>query len=139
MNRKSRLICIFFFIVCSLSHAVDWMPDAHLEQAIREALEIPDEIPIHPADMAALSHLVIIEHDIESLRGLEYAINLEFLHIGRGEVSDLTPLAELENLWALKLFGNPISDISPLSGLIGLRELHLGSSLISDLTPLVNL
>ena len=139
MNRKSRLIVIFFFIVCSVAHAVDWMPDANLEQAVHEALEIPDEIPIHPADMAALSHLLIIEHDIESLRGLEYAINLEFLHIGRGEVSDLTPLAELENLWALKLFGNPISDISPLAGLIGLRELRLGSSLISDLTPLANL
>ena len=119
--------------------AEEWMPDPALREAVREALDIPDEIPIHPADMAALSHLLIIEHDIESLRGLEYAINLEFLHIGRGEVSDLTPLAELENLWALKLFGNPISDISPLAGLIGLQELHLGNSLISDLTPLVNL
>ena len=141
---KKRIILIFIYLLSqfwnfSVSNAEDWMPDPNLRQAVREKLEIPDEIPIHPADMAALSHLVIIEHDIESLRGLEYAINLGFLHIGRGEVSDLTPLAELENLRVLKLFGNPISDISPLAGLIGLQELHLGGSLISDLTPLANL
>ena len=139
MNKKLGLICIFFLIVCSVAHAADWMPDANLEQTVREALEIPAGIPMLPADMAALSHLLIIEHDIRSLSGLEHAINLEFLHLGRSAVSDLTPLAGLENLWVLKLFGNPISDISPLAGLIGLQELHLGSSLISDLTPLANL
>ena len=139
MNKKSLLISIFLFIVCLQVYAADWMPDANLEQTVREALEIPAGIPMLPADMAALSHLLIIEHDIRSLSGLEHAINLEFLHLGRSEVSDLTPLAGLENLWILKLFGNPISDISPLAGLIGLRELHLGNSLVSDLTPLANL
>ncbi len=127
-----------------ITHAQDeevWMPDPNLRQTVREKLEFPDGIPMLPEDMAALSHLLIIEHNIniESLRGLEYAVNLEFVHIGRGEVSDLTPLAGLENLSVLKLFRNPISDISPLAGLIGLRELHLGNSLISDLTPLANL
>ena len=154
---------IFFFIVCSWSHAVDWMPDAHLERAVREALEIPDEIPIHPGDMTRLQNLLLIEieHDIRSLRGLEYAVNLEFLVIDRSEisdltplaglenlefldifsseVSDLTPLAGLENLRDLKLSNNRISDLTPLAGLIGLRELHLQTNLISDLTPLANL
>ena len=138
MNRKSRLICIFFFIVCSVAHAVDWMPDAHLEQAIREELEIPDGILMHKADMTGLYGLVI-EHDVKTLKGLEYAINLEILHLGRCEASDLTPLAELENLRFLKLFSNRISDISPLSGLIGLLELQLHTNLIFDLMPLANL
>ena len=131
-------MCLYLLITCGVaSTQVDWMPDAHLEQAVREELEIPDAIPIHPADMAGLSHLLIIEHNIESLSGLEYAVNLEFLHIGRGEVSDLTPLARLENLRVLKLFSNRITDLTPLTGLIGLQELHL--HLISDLTPLANL
>ena len=55
-----------------------------------------------PADIASLTHLVA-EHNIKSLKGLEYAINLEFLHIGRTEVSDLTPLAGLEKLSDLKV------------------------------------
>ena len=163
LHRFLFLGLIFFFIVCSLSYAADWMPDVHLEQAVRKALEIPDEIPIHPGDMPGLQNLFLreIEHDIRSLRGLEYAVNLKFLVIDRSEVSDLTPLAGLENLeflsvfrskvsdltpltgfknlWVLKLFGNPISDISPLAGLVGLQEIRLQSSLISDLTPLVNL
>ena len=149
-----------------ITHAqdeTDWMPDPNLRQAVREALEIPDEIPIHPGDMTGLQNLLLIEieHDIRSLKGLEHAVNLEFLAIGRSEVSDLTPLAGLrnleflsifrsevsdltplaglKNLWVLKLFENPISDISPLAGLIGLQELHLGNSLVSDLTPLANL
>ena len=137
----SLIIALFIGIniVYAQQDAADWMPDPNLRRAVREKLEIPDEIPIHLGDMPGLHDLLIIEHNIESLRGLEYAINLEFLHIGRGEVSDLTPLAGLENLRFLKLFENPISDLTPLAGLIGLQELHLGSSLISDLTPLVNL
>ena len=116
----------------------DWMPDAHLEQAVRERLEIPDEIPIHPGDMAELYGLVI-EHDVKFLKGLEHAINLEILHIGRCEVSDLTPLAELENLRMLKLFGNRISDLTPLAGLINLQVLQLQDNQIVDISPLAGL
>ena len=138
MNRKSGLIVIFFFIVCSLAHAADWMPDAHLERAVREVLEIPDELLMLPADMAALTHLDA-ERDIVSLKGLEYAINLEFLHISRAEVSDLTPLAGLENLHTLKLFANRISDITPLTGLINLRDLELQDNQIVNISPLAGL
>ena len=116
----------------------DWMPDAHLERAVREKLEIPDEIPMLPADMAAL-HGLVMEHDIESLRGLEHAINLEVLHIGRSEVSDLTPLAGLKNLRVLKLFANRISDITPLAGLINLEILELQDNQIVDISPLKGL
>ena len=116
----------------------DWMPDAHLEQAIREELEIPDTIPMLPEDMTALYGLVM-EHDIESLKGLEHAINLEVLHIGRSEVSDLTPLVGLENLRILKLFGNRISDITPLAGLIHLEFLELQDNQIVDISPLKGL
>ena len=118
--------------------AADWMPDAHLEQAVREKLEIPDELPMLPADMAGLYDLVT-EHDIESLRGLEHAINLRILHIGRSEVSDLTPLAGLENLRVLKLYSNRISDITPLTGLINLEVLELQENQIVDISPLKGL
>ena len=170
--RKSLWLQLFLVSVLGMlvyntfTYAEDaeaWMPDPNLRQAVREHLEIPDEIPIHLGDMPGLLNLFLreIAHDIRSLKGLEYAVNLkflvidtsqvsdltplaglenlEFLSIFRSEVSDLTPLAGLKNLWVLKLFENPISDISPLAGLIGLQELHLGNSLVSDLTPLANL
>ena len=37
----------------------DWMPDLALREAVREALDIPDEIPIHPGDMAGLHNLFL--------------------------------------------------------------------------------
>lgn len=141
----------------------DWMPDPNLRQAVREALDIPDEIPIHPGDMTELHNLFLIEieHGIRSLKGLEYAVNLrvlvvdtsevsdltplaglghlEFLSIVRSEVSDLTPLAGLENLRVLKLYRNRISDISPLAGLINLEVLQLQQNQIEDVTPLLKL
>ena len=116
----------------------DWIPDVHLEEAVREKLGIPDEISMLPADMAELYDLVM-EHDIESLRGLEHAINLRILFIVKSEVSDLTPLAGLENLRELKLFANRISDITPLAGLINLEVLELQDNQIVDISPLKGL
>ena len=165
---KKRIILILIYLLSqfwnfSVSNAEDWMPDPNLRQVVREKLEIPDKIPIHPGDMAGLHnlHLIEIEHDIRSLRGLEYAVNLKvlaivgsevsdlaplaglknlvFLAIVGSEVSDLAPLAGLENLRDLKLYSNRITDLTPLSGVIGLRELQLQNNLISDLTPLANL
>ena len=122
----------------SAEDAEDWMPDPALREAVREKLKIPNEIPILPEDMLELRALVT-EGDIESLKGLEHAINLVVLHIGRAEVSDLTPLARLENLHTLKLFANRISDITPLTGLINLRDLELQDNQIVDISPLAGL
>ena len=138
MNKKLRLIFILFFIVCSLSHAADWIPDPHLERAVREELQISEGIPMHPADMARL-HGLIAKHDIQRLKGLEHAINLKFLEINRCEVSDLTPLAGLENLQVLKFYNNRITDISPLAGLVNLRHLALQINQIVDISPLQGL
>ena len=138
MKKYYVLTLIFCLCLIPFVSAEDWLPDVHLEQAVRERLEIPDEIPMLPADMAELYDLVT-EHDIESLRGLEHAINLEFLHIGRSEVSDLTPLAGLENLRELKLYENNISDITPLAGLINLKVLQLQVNQIEDISPLAGL
>ena len=116
----------------------DWMPDPYLERAVRKNLGIPDTIPIHPTDMAGLNHL-IVEHDIQRLKGLEHAVNLGGLYVTRSEVSELTPLAGLENLQFLKLSHNRITDISPLSALVNLQFLELHHNQIVDISPLAGL
>ena len=70
--------------------AAEWMPDPALREAVREELDIPDGIPIHPGDMIGLHNLFVIEieHDIRSLKGLEYAVNLKVLVVDRSEVSE---------------------------------------------------
>ena len=118
--------------------AQKWMPDAHLEQAVREKFDIPDGIPMLPVDLTEL-HDLVIEGDIKSLKGLEHAINLNFLAIIKSEVSDLAPLAGLEKLRVLKLYNNWITDISPLAGLINLEVLQLQNNRVIDISPLTGL
>ena len=140
----STIMSIGLLLITSLgdiTHAQDkedWMPDPNLRQAIREKLGIPDEIPMLPEDMTGLYDLVT-EHDIESLRGLEYAVNLKVLVIDRSEVSDLTPLAGLENLESLSIIKSQVSDLTPLVGLENLRILKLYENRISDITPFADL
>ena len=120
----------------------DWMPDAILRHAISEKLGI-ETLTI--ADMQRLDHFVADGKfkadlkEIQSLKGLEYAINLKFLAINFTKVSDLTPLAGLENLRGLGLGYNRITDITPLAGLIHLQELNLQHNQISDTSPLKGL
>ena len=139
------LISVMTIFVYNTSvHAEDaeeWMPDPALREAVREALEIPDRIPMHPGDMAGLHNLFLIEieHEIRSLKGLEYAVNLRVLVIDRSEVSDLTPLAGLENLISLSIVKSAVSDLTPLVGLENLRVLKLYENRISDITPLAGL
>jgi len=54
-------------------------------------------------------------------------------------ISDITPIAELEKLGALDLSKNKISDISPLKNLRNLQILHLNDNKISNLNSLSEL
>ena len=141
MYKRLYSLIIALFIGINIAYAQDeaiWMPDPHLQRAVREELQIPDGIPIHPADMKGLDAL-IAEHDIQRLKGLEHAVNLRGLRIERSEISDLAPLAGLENLQALRLNYNRITDISPLSGLVNLQRLQLHNNQIVDISPLAGL
>ena len=128
-----------YYAIVSAQDAEEWMPDENLRQVVRNKLGTPDGTPMLPEDMTGLYDLLVIEHDIESLKGLEYAVNLEFLVIDRSEVSDLTPLAGLENLESLAIVRSEVSDLTPLAELKNLRVLKLYSNHISELTPLTGL
>ena len=120
----------------------EWMPDPNLRHAISEALDV-DTLTI--ADMQHLDHFAADGkfktdlREIESLKGLEHAINLKSLAIVHMKVSDLTPLSELENLRDLKLGYNKITDTTPLAGLVNLEVLILSSNPITDISPLKGL
>ncbi len=56
-----------------------------------------------------------------------------------GQITDLTPLADLENLERLHLSGTQVSDLTPLTGLTNLESLILRGTQVSDLQPLAGL
>ena len=127
------------------------IPDAVLRRTLEEQLGKEEGVPITRGDMANLSSLAV--EGVYQLTGLEHAINLESLTStnrpldsppeelgsGLGWGLDVAPLAGLESLTSLHLFGHDISDLSPLAGLSSLTSLHLGQNAISDLTPLAGL
>ena len=135
-------LCVFviFGIASGVTSAQDeWMPDLNLRQAVRVALELPDDTPLTQLVMNQLIGLDAADSQITDLTGLEHAINLTWLSLGGNEIRNLRPLAGLNQLETLYLWVNPISDISPLANLIQLRDLDLGGCEISDIMPLATL
>ena len=114
------------------------IPDANLRTAIKAALGKPSGAPITQAEMKTLNHLWDRNVDITDLTGLEFAINLTSLNLS-GNITDLSPLAELNNLTELILSSNNITDLSPLAGLNNLTWLSLWDNNITDLSPLAGL
>ena len=134
-----RLRTLIFLLCILCNHAYGetaWMPDENLQRVVREGLGVEELLK---ADMKRLLGIVSFDDDITNLRGLEHAVNMDFLHISGGQISDLTPLANLKNLRTVKLYNQNISDLTPLAGLINLEELQVHDNPISDLTPLMSL
>ena len=75
------------------------IPDANLRAVIEKALDKPDAATITAADMATLTDLSATEAKIRDLIGLEFAVNLTVLVLNDNQSSDLSPLAEINQLW----------------------------------------
>lgn len=115
------------------------IPDPNLRAAVRDALNLSAGVPITCTAMRLLVELYAVEKQIKDLTGLEHALELKLLHLGRNEIEELQPLASLVNLERLYLFVNPISNLSQLVHLTGLRTLDLGGCQMSDISPIAGL
>ena len=119
--------------------------DEILAAALRTAdpLNLEDDDPIFPADMARLTQLTVVgtqTSKIANLTGLETAINLTSLTLNGNEIASLTPLARLEVLETLDLADNVnISSISSLARLTALTDLNLSNNKVSSVSSLSRL
>ena len=125
--------------LASPEDAAAWMPDRNLRAAVREALEIPDDVRLTRLDMKRLAELDAENRQITNLIGLEYATNLTEVLLEGNPISDISPLANLSQLRVLNMAVCQISDIRPLASLTGLESLRLHGNQIEDITPLANL
>ena len=138
------------------------VPDPNLRQLIREALSLPESVPLTQGQMQKLTELDAGgDRGITNLTGLEYATNMRSLGLYRNPIADISLLVHFTKLEGVNLWGchivdlsslrnlknlkgvflgrNKISDISPLAKLTNLTHLHLQSNRIVDLSPLANL
>ena len=109
--------------------------DPHLEQAVRERLEKPQE-EITATDMEHLEELKLLGKGVADLTGLEYAVNLRSLNLRSNAIKDLTPLSGLIKLEDLNLADNAIEDLTPLGELAGLKRLDLNLNQIKEFTAI---
>ena len=145
MYKRFFSLMIVLFIVINAAYAQEsqWMPDPHLRMAVRQALKIDTDTPMTQEDMHRLlvlaSNRVEINEEISDLTGLEYAVRLHTLLLGKHSVEDLRPIANLTSLRFLGFNAGPISDLTPLSGLVNLETLSMWNNQIVDVSPLANL
>ena len=118
-----------------------WMPDPALRAAVRKELALPAAMPLTKDKLQELRHLKTGGKGITDIKGLEFAQNLVYLHLGNAGnyIIDLTPLASLTFLMDLNVGGNQVTDLSPLRSLTSLIHLNLANNHVSDLSPLANL
>ena len=95
-------------VEADLSQVVQ-IPDEYLRKAIQKELKLSGQITV--GDMRKLVSLNLSQ--VESLEGLQYAINLKSLDIQYNEIRDLSPLKNLRKLTDLKA--------NPLGGLVSTR------------------
>ncbi|OXZ37104.1 cell wall-binding repeat-containing protein [Finegoldia magna] len=81
----------------------------------------------------------MVTRGMKSLKGIEYATNLEKLKVNENEISNISPLKDLKNLKYLELQRNRITDVSPLANLKNLEFLKLYNNIIENVEPLKDL
>lgn len=141
-----------------------WMPNKRLQQLVLLTLQklrgtdktwnsVAD---ITQEDMALLKSLSTSGHKgldtyidgktAYSLVGLEYAVNLTSISMGGslnyapgafyGDIEDLTPIANLQQLTEVDFQHNRIKDVTPLANLQNLKSVYLAYNAIRDFSPL---
>ena len=111
--------------------------DSNLEAAIKEELGLDREL--YTSDMERLTALFAPGMEIETLDGLEHAVNLDHLVIYDNRVEDLTPLKNLTKLVILDIGDNPVSDSSIIKNLKKLANLDVSYTEFEDFTFLKEL
>ena len=118
----------------------DVIKDTELKKAINEALGRGwTNKSISSKDVGLLTELELDNRSIDSIEGLEYAINLKKLDLSDNDIEDISPLKQLKKLEHLNLKENKISDISAIRDLKKLKSLNLEYNNVEDISALENL
>ncbi len=84
-------------------------------------------------------HANLNSTQVSDLSPLTDLNNLEVLNFNSTHVIDLSALTDLSNLEVLNFNSTQVSDLSPLTELKNLKLLFLGNTKVSDLSPLAEL
>jgi len=125
-------------VVCSTGSKVTFA-DPALEKEVRRKASKP-EGELSLADVRKIRSVDLTRSGVE-IESLDPCVfpqltSLHHLYIGRGSLTDLTPIKGLTKLEGLRISMNPVTDIAPLAGMLQMDRLDLGHTQVRDLTPL---
>ncbi|MEG0274855.1 MAG: leucine-rich repeat domain-containing protein, partial [Longicatena sp.] len=117
--------------------------DEALREAIARTLQMkPEDITI--ADMEKLTMLSARSMGIISLKGLQHAVNLNYLDLCGNAIEDLDPIKDLREIEYLNLSKNMLRDIQALREFRQLQRLDISRNNlytmdVSALAAMINL
>jgi len=138
MNTRFIGAVVFWGILLSVARAESPVefPDKNLKAAVEKELWVSDPTP---SDMLGLTYLQAGSQEIASLKGLEYAKNLQTLRLTHNKITSISPLSGLSALKTLVLNNNQISSITTVSSLDGLEHLDIHGNDISSISAVSGL
>ncbi|GAA4853255.1 hypothetical protein GCM10023310_35270 [Paenibacillus vulneris] len=108
--------------------------DPVLEQAIKKQLNLDESEELTEEALLELTSLYPQEEGkVQSLKGLEHALNLKSLYAPNQEIKDLSPLKQLTEIKMLGLEHNQIENVCPLASLYQLQQLVISDNQISSI------
>ncbi len=121
---------------CPKGNEVVFEP-SEIEAQVRLKLQKPTGT-VTRADLGRLTSLNLstIELDALDVCFFAHTPKLKELFLGKGQINDLSPIADLDKLESLRASINPIADVSALSKMKNLDRLDLGRTQVADITPL---
>ncbi len=121
--------------------------DARLELVVKNLLGLEANDPITEENILELVELNIDGskdvtpngdiREISDLTGLEYALNLTYLHFGETKVTDLQPIGGLQKMDYLRMNDTGVTDLTPISAYTTLTYFNANTTTgITDISPL---
>lgn len=125
-------------VVCPPAPKVGFSDPALEKEVRRKAAKAEGELSLSDVRKVRSVDLTRSGAEIESLDPCVFPLltNLHHLYVGRGSITDLTPIRGLTKLEGLRISMNPVADITPLAGMLQMDRLDLGHTRVRDLTPL---
>jgi internalin A len=125
-------------VVCPPPPALAFNDPALEKEVRRKAGKAEGELTLGDVRKVRSVDLTRSGAEIESLDPCIFPLltSLRHLYVGRGSITDLTPIKGLTKLEGLRLSMNPIADISALAGMLAMDRLDLGRTQVRDLSPL---
>jgi len=120
---------------------VDFAGDTALEKEVRLKLAKPEGV-ITPAELANVKSINLTKYGpVNELNPcvMPKFSNLHDLFIGKGDIDDLSPIADLTTMLSLRATDNKIKNLDPLKKLVHLDRLDLSHTQITDLGGLSTL